>query len=724
MKAIPQFLILLLYSFLSIQSIGQSSANDIKAARQMVDEEQKVFKDFLMTASINPNIKKSLQRFAVNDVNSLQNNLQFLATAPRDKRIKAIRSLSYFMKELQQQLKEDKINQLNIPEILKAYKQTLNDLLDRKNNEAIEKDFKNLNWRNGQLLANAFWEFDEKKQMTDISAYKRVVETPEYIFSFLESKPGFYYTDSLIVFMAKNYPEQLLSYLQKNNNAVANSIRNQKNIYVQQLVAFSSNSLASELAPFTVQIAYNELTINDVLEKRKKVNDYFQLLVNTAMSNEQKKQQGDNSDFETALMNALSKKSLDFYVTKINDLHSSTDAARFQSVQTLRPQDLYYIIVSADEEMYTSTYLGLYKRLLGHFKDQAADSVLSLVHNDKFRKFMRIAATYNTLSDFLHHMPQENSRQLIHLFIADIENSDEEEAISDAVDIADAFITLSKDPGFNSYVRQELEDGLQKSKKNNQYQSERLYSILQRVYNLVNNDQSENNLSANYKRLPFTSLKDKKGNVSELVIFYGDEDGKSSYGSFMSLFKDKSQWEVSTNDSWVTISSLKGQPIKIYANLPLNTEDEKDIAAQEALVDFLEKESIQPSVLIHRGHSYHLPNTLKYLYPSVKLAILGSCGGYKNMKKIMEINPDVHIIASKQVGSMAVNDPLLRHLNNYLTEGRNIDWVNFWNELNGTFKAESTVSKLFEEYIPPYKNVSSYVIRLYNYHDQRMASKQ
>lgn len=690
----------------------------------MVDEEQKVFKDFLMTASINPNIKKSLQRFAVNDVNSLQNNLQFLATAPRDKRIKAIRSLSYFMKELQQQLKEDKINQLNIPEILKAYKQTLNDLLDRKNNEAIEKDFKNLNWRNGQLLANAFWEFDEKKQMTDISAYKRVVETPEYIFSFLESKPGFYYTDSLIVFMAKNYPEQLLSYLQKNNNAVANSIRNQKNIYVQQLVAFSSNSLASELAPFTVQIAYNELTINDVLEKRKKVNDYFQLLVNTAMSNEQKKQQGDNSDFETALMNALSKKSLDFYVTKINDLHSSTDAARFQSVQTLRPQDLYYIIVSADEEMYTSTYLGLYKRLLGHFKDQAADSVLSLVHNDKFRKFMRIAATYNTLSDFLHHMPQENSRQLIHLFIADIENSDEEEAISDAVDIADAFITLSKDPGFNSYVRQELEDGLQKSKKNNQYQSERLYSILQRVYNLVNNDQSENNLSANYKRLPFTSLKDKKGNVSELVIFYGDEDGKSSYGSFMSLFKDKSQWEVSTNDSWVTISSLKGQPIKIYANLPLNTEDEKDIAAQEALVDFLEKESIQPSVLIHRGHSYHLPNTLKYLYPSVKLAILGSCGGYKNMKKIMEINPDVHIIASKQVGSMAVNDPLLRHLNNYLTEGRNIDWVNFWNELNGTFKAESTVSKLFEEYIPPYKNVSSYVIRLYNYHDQRMASKQ
>jgi hypothetical protein len=707
-----------------MQGMAQSPGTDIKAARQMVDEEQKVFKDFLMVASMNASIKKSLQKFAVNDVNSLQNNLQYLATASREKRIKGIRSLSFFMKELEQQLKEKKIDQPDIPEIIKKYKQTLTDLLGKRSGDAIEKNLKDVNWRSSQLLANAFWEFDEKKQMTDISAYKRVVETPEYIFSFLESKPGFYYTDSLIVFMAKNYPEQLLSYLQKNNNVVTNNIRNQKNIYVQQLLSFSSNSLASELAPFTEQIVNNELTIDDILSRRKKVNEYFQLLVNTVMSNEQKKEQGDYPEFQTALLKALYEKSLDFYVKKINDLHTSPDAMRFQSVQSLRPQDIYYIIVSADDEMYTSTYLGLYKRLLAHFKDQAADSVLNLVHNDKFRKFMRIAATYNTLTDFLHHMPSEKSRQLIHMFISGIENNDEEEEVANAVDIADAFITLSKDPVFNGYVKDELEEGLKKSQRNDRYQSVRLYSILQRVYGLVNSDQSATNLSANYKSLLFSSLKDKKGNISELVLFYGDEDGKSSYNSFMNIFKDKTQWDVSANDSWVTISSLQGQPIKIYANLPLNAEDEKDLAAQEELADYLQKESIQPSILIHRGHSYHLPNTLKYLDPSVKLAILGSCGGYKNMKKIIEINPDVHIIASKQVGSMVVNDPLLRHLNDDLSEGKNIEWVDFWNELNASFKNETIASKLFEEYIPPYKNVSSYVIRLYNYRDDGVVAIQ
>ena len=683
----------------------------------MVDEEQKVFKDFLVTASLNSNIKKSLQRFAINDVNSLQNNLQYLATATRDRRVKGIRSLGYFMKELKQQLGDNKINQLDLPEIVKKYKQTLNDVLNRRGSEAIDRNLKSLNWRNCQLLANTFWEFEEKKQMTDISAYKRVVETPDYIFSFLVSKPGFYYTDSLINFMAKNYPEQLLSYVQKNNNAITNSIRNNKNIYVQQLVAFSSNSLASELAPFTEQIASNQLMIDDVLTKRKKINDYFQLLVNTEMANRERIEQGDDPEFQTALLNALSEKSLDFYVKKINDLHTSPDAVRFQSVQSLRPQDIFYVIVSADEEMYTSTYLGLYKRLMAHFKDQSADSVLTLVHNDKFRKFMRIAATYNTLTDFLHHMPDDRAKDLIHSFIGNIESNDDDEAVSNASDVADAFITLSKDPVFNEYVKEELDNGLKKSQKSDRYQSIKLYSILQRVYDLVNSDPSSNSLSANYKKLNFSSLKDKNGNIAELVLFYGDEDGKSSFNSFMSMFKDKKQWDVNTNDSWVTIGSLRGQPIKIFANLPLKNEDEKDIAAQEALTTYLEQQSIHPSILIHRGHSYHLPNTLKYLDPSVKLAILGSCGGYKNMKKILELDPEIQIVASKQVGSMAVNDPLLNHLNNYLIEGENVDWVTFWDELSSSFKKEVNVSKLFEEYIPPYKNVSSYVIRLYNYHD-------
>lgn len=90
----------------------------------------------------------------------------------------------------------------------------------------------------------------------------------------------------------------------------------------------------------------------------------------------------------------------------------------------------------------------------------------------------------------------------------------------------------------------------------------------------------------------------------------------------------------------------------------------------------------------------------------------------------MALNPDVYIIASKQVGSMAVNDPLLYHLNNDLAKGKNMDWAIFWEESNEAFKNDSNASKLFEEYIPPYKNVSSYVIKLYKYHDDEIGAGQ
>jgi hypothetical protein len=441
------------------------------------------------------------------------------------------------------------------------------------------------------------------------------------------------------------------------------------------------------------------------------------------MNNEEKKENGDDPAFQNALENALYQKALDFYVKKINELHSSPDAVRFQPVQLLRPQDIYYIIVSADEEMYTSSYLGLYKRLLKYFDRQNADSLFDLVHYDKFRTFMRVAATYNTLTDFLHQMPADKSRTMIHLFISDIESNDEEEAVANAADIADAFIGLSKDSLLNEYTKDELSKGIEKSKRNNYYQSIRLYSILQQVFDLVNNDQPGNDLSANYKLLPFSSLKDKTGTVSELVLFYGDEDGKNSFNSFMGLFRDKVKWAVSRNDQWVTISSLQGEPLRIYANLPLKDEDEKDLAAQQALIDSLKNNSIEPSILIHRGHSYHLPNTIKYLQSYTKLAILGSCGGYKNMKKIMDINPDVHIVASRQVGSMAVNDPLLQQLNDYLVSGKNIDWTDFWMGLNEKFKNDAMASKLFEEYVPPYKNVSSFVVKLYNYEGDEGGTK-
>jgi membrane-associated HD superfamily phosphohydrolase len=139
MKLIPHITILTLSGFLYTLTFAQTSTNDIKAAQQIVDDEQKDFRDFLMMTSMSDNIKKDLQRFAVNDVNNIQNNLQYLATAARDRRIKGIRSLSYFMKEIKQQFQDKKLNQFDIPLIVRKYKQTLTDLLNNKTDDPLKR---------------------------------------------------------------------------------------------------------------------------------------------------------------------------------------------------------------------------------------------------------------------------------------------------------------------------------------------------------------------------------------------------------------------------------------------------------------------------------------------------------------------------------------------------------------------------------------------------------
>ena len=84
------------------------------------------------------------------------------------------------------------------------------------------------------------------------------------------------------------------------------------------------------------------------------------------------------------------------------------------------------------------------------------------------------------------------------------------------------------------------------------------------------------------------------------------------------------------------IKSIKGKPIWIFANFPLDNETDKDADAQKDLIDYMDGLGLNPSIVIHRGHSYHLPYTIQQLSENAKIIMLGSCGGYQNLKTYLE----------------------------------------------------------------------------------------
>ena len=133
---------------------------------------------------------------------------------------------------------------------------------------------------------------------------------------------------------------------------------------------------------------------------------------------------------------------------------------------------------------------------------------------------------------------------------------------------------------------------------------------------------------------------------------------------------------------------------------------------------FLKQESIEPVVLVHRGHSYHVDNTLKRLTPSIRLAILGSCGGSNSAISIASINPDAQLIVSKKTGSKSINDPIISVINETLLNKEDLFWPMIWEKLSARFNNDEFTRNLFNEYIPPGKNVSLFVLKLFNFYNR------
>ena len=656
-----------------------------------------------------------LFRVIESKVDSIQQLILSYKALPALEKEKATRSVVYFMQELSEKISERKLEMYDIPGALQTYKSILKALLYHKPFADILKP---LGAGRCQLMVGAFSQYHEYALLDDIAVYKRVASAPEFILRFLEEKPGFRFADSLLLVAAAYDPMKIVSYLNQDKPGLQQNIRHSKNQYLQQIVSLSGDRNASQLLPFVIQIAENGITPGEIIEKRQDVTKYFQLLVNTRI---QSAASGNPSPvFGKVLRDGIKQKALSFYVNPINEQHSATDATRFAPVKDLRPEDLYYIITSCGDELYTSSYLGLYKRLMKEFKAGCADSLFQIVQYDNFSTFIRLAANYNVLADFLSKMPDEKAAELLKSFISGIEN-DTDTGLEKAMDIADCFTALDSSKQLVKLIQQELESNLSRCQSGDQYFGMRLYSILLQVFDQVKQKGALTDLWSrlgNYEVLQRSSLQNTNGEIIELTLFYGDPDGVASFNSFQKLFTDTNKWKVSKNESWITIRSVSDEPVIIYANLPLDNKKEMDLKAQDALLSFLAQQSIEPAVLIHRGHSYHLSNTLQKLKPSVKLAILGSCGGYNSAISIASINPDAQIIGSKKSGSKSINDPIIEVINATLLNKKDLSWPLIWEKLQDRFRKDEFTLNLFNEYIPPGKNVSLFVLKLFNYYNR------
>jgi len=537
---------------------------------------------------------------------------------------------------------------------------------------------------------------------------------PSSVLAQLENYADVPFADSLIRITAKSDPNQFYDYAAATETKVGQLIRKCQDPLVRAIAEMASSTSGRLYYPFLDEVMNGHQTISSIQKIMGDSLKYYRLLVNTQISFAKRALKGDTALAFTDLTKMLQRKAVDIFINQINALHDEQDLIRFKILEPLSPQELYYLIVLGEEVIYTSSYKGAYKRMMERMRVPSGDTLLMSVQFDKFKKFIKMAAGYNTLEGFLATMPDANAQRLMIAFARGLDKTGQ---LEEAVDVADSYGSIQI-PQVKAIIDKEVASSLDNSIKRGDKRSENIYRILKTIFASSSNptmDLSQLLGIPPVYSVDYTKLADVEGKVVQLVFFYGDKDGMDSYANFMSMFNGSMDWKVTKLKEWVEIRSVKGKPVVIYANLPLdNTNgDDPDALAQANLLEYMRKMNIRPTIVIHRGHSYHVTYTIKQLPSSAKIVVLGSCGGYHNLDDVLKISPDAHIISSKEVGTRIVNEPILRHINEDLKAGKNIDWITTWKDLAGLFPSGEAKER-FENYIPPHKNLGALFIKAYN----------
>ena len=549
----------------------------------------------------------------------------------------------------------------------------------------------------------------------DLIVLKQCQQTPSRILSILSLNPNNRYADSLIAIAGFRNPEELYNYAAAPNQ-LGRKIQSVNHPFVKLVASLSLTKTGRMYFPFLDNIYKGVTPIDSITPYvvSDSLKGYFQLLVKTRIQYAERMQKGDTPMAANILTAKLKSKAIEGFINEINALHSEkSDLIRFKKLEGLSPVELYYLAVLGEEEMYTSSFVsGVYPRIFARMNIPRSDSLLQLVKFDYYKKFVKITASYNMLDDFLSRMDTWDAQKLIKGFVNGLEKTN---SLEDAVDVADSYSSIYT-ISLRNLILSQVQKELLRCKDIANKRGIVIYDLLNTIF-LSMDSTNKIDLSARLGILPIYELPNKllrdsaTGNIAIQQFFYGDKDGLVVFNSFLNKFRNPN-WRIIKKSQWVEVNSVRGVPVTIYANLPLDESLELDEKAQDSLINYLSNNSIQPTVAIHRGHSYYLKNTINKLSAGSKLVLVGSCGGYQKLNDVLEICPGAHIISSKQIGTGIINQGLIDVICENLRLGKDLNWPALWSSL--AIRFNGSAKEKFDDYVPPYKNLGAIFITAYN----------
>ena len=679
--------------------------------------------DGLIKVSTNPEINLQVTDAIFRKINVLRNDIEInTQLATNNDKIRYLRYVEYLVRDFTNNWRSHKLAPALGPVLVDNFTDIMLANIKGENMTAL---IQNVPYEVGVINADIFSDNAGYKESRKLLFLKFCELYPDKILANITPYIDEPFADSLVIEAFKNNPSQVYSYAQATSSPQGRLIRRNSDKRITTIVGLSKlQQRALFYFPFLDDLINGRQSLDNIAKYAGTSNKdydsvgYYKLLVKTEERYYPRLVAGDTpvamlgSD---GLVDMLQRKAIQHFINPINGLHENANPnIRFHAIEPLNAEDLYYMMVFGENDIYTSSYKYSFDRMMQKMGPVPhGDSLLMTLNFDHFKKFIKMAAEYAKLDVFLKSMPPQQSETLMQAFVSNLEKT---RTLEDAVDVADSYGSIS-DTVLQKSMLANVEANEQRCIKDNNEKGKKVYNLLKMIF-LSADEKNGIDLSKAIGIPPvytvdYKYLADDSGRIIEQVFFYGDKDGKESYRSYLTSFP-RNDWRITQKKEWIEIKSIKGKPVWIFANLPLDNETDKDADAQKDLIDYMNDQGLNPSVVIHRGHSYHLPYTIKQLSANAKIIMLGSCGGYQNLDTILTNAPEAHIISTKQTGAKDVNKPIIDALDNTLRNGENIDWRQMWAGLTNYFnKAPRELRETFEDYVPPQKNLGALFIKAY-----------
>ncbi len=550
-------------------------------------------------------------------------------------------------------------------------------------------------------------------QTCGVFRYERVAESflcyashwePDEIFKYVDDYAERPYAQHVIDHTAIYAPEVAKKYMLI-NNPVLNIMRTSKDTSIKVILKITDDIGKKSNAYFLLDAIINgKMTIKEADSIGLDPKKFFLAL------NEIRKQKYPLAAY--SLEKEIQVQALKI-VRLINDLHNEKATVRFACIDDFTPEQLYTLIIYSEEDIFTSTFDGIFKRLMSRLGTNNGFTMILLTGDNHFRTFIKQCAGYGKLDQFLTTMSPEQRNILMIKGAANLEK--DENDISQAVEVADAYTSI-KDANIKRILQSTFSIELQRVSRDSAKKGQIIYGLLLNLFvntGLFGQDWY-GSVSSIYKLPPLNILPNAKLFETNhkciwQIYFYDDDDGAVSFKDFVKTFED-SLWLIEDHKLYVKIISLNRKFVDIYANKP-----KAEYEGQAYLENYFDSLDIVPDVLVHRGHSYYAYKTIEKTKPETKIFVLGSCGGYHNLSNIIDKSPEVSIISSKQIGVHMVNNPILRALADNIASGKDINWQQLWDKIDRRLKG--SIPEIYDkwlDYIPPHKNLGAIFIRSYN----------